>query len=238
MERLVAGAGELGLTLSPEQVERFRLYRRELIEWNERVNLTTIVDCAEVQTKHFLDSLSVLLCVRQSRGRVVDVGAGAGFPGVPLKIVYPGIALCLVESRRKKADFLNHLVCRLGLSGVDVVVGRAEELAHDKAYREMFDVVVSRAVARLDTLAELALPFCTVGGVFIAQKKGDIGGEVAEAETAIHTLGGRLREVRPVILDELGEERYLVAVEKRAGSPLHYPRRPGIPQRRPIGARS
>ena len=238
MERLIAGARELGLTLSPEQVEGFRLYRRELVEWNERANLTAIVDCAEVQTRHFLDSLSVLLSVGQVRGRVLDVGAGAGFPGVPLKMVYPGIALYLVESRRKKADFLRHLVRRLGLSGVDVVVGRAEELAHDSAYRQTFDVVVSRAVARLDTLAELALPFCAVGGVFVAQKKGDIGGEVAEAETAIDSLGGRLREVRPVVLDELGGERYLVAIEKRATTPLRYPRRPGIPQKRPLGARS
>lgn len=237
MERLIAGAAKLGLRLSPRQVEQFQLYYQELVEWNKRVNLTAIVDNEGVQVKHFLDSLSVTLALEEGGMvgggdfRLLDVGAGAGLPGLPLKILYPGLNLVLLDSTAKKTAFLRHLSARLGLEDVEVETGRAEELAHQSRYREQFDVVVSRAVAVLPSLVELTLPFCRVGGIFIAQKKGQIGQEIEEAARAIGILGGELREVRRVELEGL-EEHLLVVVAKRSPTPQRYPRRPGIPSRR------
>jgi 16S rRNA (guanine527-N7)-methyltransferase len=237
MERLVVGAKRLGFDLSKLQLDRFQLYYQELVQWNKRVNLTAIEDYEEVQLKHFLDSLTVALFLDDLPTPVLDVGTGAGFPGIPAKILLPNIRLSLLESTAKKAAFLNHLVDRLGLEGVEVLTGRAEELAHDASYRETFDVVLSRGVARLDTLAELALPFCMCGGSFVAQKKGKIDAEVDAASAVIGVLGGRLREVRWVTVEELDEERALVVIDKCASTPPVYPRRPGIPQKRPIRAR-
>ena len=235
METLIAGAERLGLNLTPQQVEAFQLYREELLRWNRRVNLTAIVGYREVQVRHFLDSLTVAPLVGDKASRLLDIGSGAGFPGLPLKIVHPGIELTLVDSVHKKADFLHHLVERLALDGVEVVAERVESLAHDSRYRQRFDTVVSRAVAALATLAELALPFCTVGGTFIAMKKGHIDSEVAAASAAIDILGGRLREIRGVDIEEFaGERRSLVVIEKLAPSPQRYPRRAGVPQKRPL----
>lgn len=235
MQRLIAGAKRLGLLLTPEQVESFQAYYEELIRWNRRVNLTAIVDYEEVQLKHFLDSLTIALALKDMPSLLLDVGTGAGMPGIPLKILFPNISLTLVDSVQKRTDFLNHVVARLGLGGVEVLTGRAEHLAHDEGYRERFDLVLSRGVAKLATLAELALPFCTPGGSFIAQKKGPIEGEIEAAAWAIDILGGQLREVRRVKLEELGEERALVVIDKLIATPQRYPRRPGIPQKRPLG---
>jgi len=237
MERLVVGAKRLGFDLSPGQLESFQVYYEELVQWNKRVNLTAITDYERVQTSHFLDSLTVALFLDDLPTPVLDVGTGAGFPGIPAKILLPRIRLSLVEATAKKAAFLNHLVDRLGLEGVEVVTARAEELAHDARYRETFDVVLSRGVARLDTLAELALPFCMCGGAFVAQKKGKVDAEVDAASAVIGILGGRLREVRRIAVEELDEERALVVIDKCTGTPQAYPRRAGIPQKRPIRAR-
>ena len=233
MDRLIAGAAGLGLLLAPGQVEQFETYYRELVRWNRRVNLTAIVDYEEVQLKHFLDSLTIAVAVDVSRLRVLDLGTGAGLPGVPLKIIFPSISLVLVDSVHKKTAFLNHLVAGLGLGDVEVVAARAEELARDDGYRERFDLVLSRGVARLATLVELALPFSRVGGSFIAQKKEGIEEEVEEARRAIDVLGGGLREVRGVELEGL-DQRALVIIDKISPTPALYPRRSGIPSRRPI----
>jgi len=235
MERLIGGAKRLGLSLAPEQVESFEVYYEELIRWNKRVNLTTIVDYEEVQLKHFLDSLTVALALKDMPSLLLDVGTGAGMPGLPLKILCPNISLTLVDSTLRKTDFLLHLVARLGLEGVEVLTTRAEDLAHDEAYRERFDLVLSRGVAKLATLAELALPFCTLGGSFIAQKKGVIDREVEAAARAIDILGGQLKEVKRFRLEEFGAERALVVIDKRTPTPQLYPRRAGIPQKRPLG---
>jgi len=238
MEKLEAGAQKLGLPLTPEQLEQFSIYYRELNDWNRRLNLTSITGCEEVQIKHFLDSLTVTLALTppfdESSFSLIDVGTGAGLPGIPLKIVLPGIKLVLLEATAKKADFLRHLQNRLGLADVEVVVGRAEDMAHQPQYRENFDMVLSRAVASLPALVELTLPFCTVGGSLIAQKKGDIEGEVRRADRAIRLLGGSLREVKRISLEELSDRRFLVVIDKVRPTPGKYPRRSGIPKKSPI----
>ena len=237
-ERLIYGAKQLGLSLASRQVQQFQLYYQEIVDWNKRINLTAITDYEEVQLKHFLDSLTLVPALEDEawiKGDflILDVGTGAGVPGVPLKIFLPKIRLFLLESMVKKITFLKHLVDRLDLEDVDILTGRAEDIAHQKNYREKFDLVVSRAVGKLSTIAELTLPFCRQGGLFIAPKKGQIEEEVSQARQAIDTLGGRLREVRKVDLEGL-EPRSLVIVEKIGSTPHHYPRRAGVPAKRPL----
>jgi len=237
MDKLIAGAKKLGLQLNPRQIEQFSIYYQELTDWNRRMNLTAITDYEEVQIKHFLDSLTVTLASPppvNKNLRIIDVGTGAGLPGAPLKIVRPEIELVLLDATAKKAKFLHHLKQKLGLDDIEIVVGRAEEVARQTQYREKFDIVVSRAVAGLPTLIELTLPFCAVGGCFIAQKKAGVDAEIDGAARAINSLGGRLREIKRINLEELGGERWLIVIDKIAPTPPQYPRRPGIPGKRPI----
>ena len=238
MERLNLGAQKLGLHLNSEQLEQFNTYYRELVDWNQRVNLTAITGYEEVQIKHFLDSLTVTLAWQPAKANVdlsiIDVGTGAGMPGIPLKIIFPNIKLVLLEAAAKKAAFLQHIAQKLGLDDVEILVGRAEEVAHLTQYRERFDLVLSRAVAPLPTLVELTLPFCTIDGSFIAQKKGAIDQEISRANKAISILGGSLREVKRVDLEEFADERYLVVIDKLSPTSPKYPRRPGIPAKRPL----
>ena len=238
MELLLLGASRLGIDLTGRQQEQFRLYYRELVVWNGRINLTAITDYNEVQTKHFLDSLSVVLAFSghfgQAVSSIIDVGAGAGFPGVPLKIAFPDLHVVLLEATLKKVRFLDHLKELLGLSGLDTVSGRAEEIAHQEEYRERFSLAVSRGVARLPSLVEVTLPFCRVGGLMVSHKKGDISGEVGLASRAISLMGGRLRCVQKVDLDGLKDDRLLVVVDKVASTPVEFPRRAGVPTKQPI----
>jgi 16S rRNA (guanine527-N7)-methyltransferase len=239
MEKLLAGSMKLGLQLNSRQLEQFYIYYQELMDWNKRMNLTAITDYEEVQIKHFLDSLTVTLACQQqitnTDFRLIDVGTGAGIPGIPLKILLPDIKLVLLDATAKKATFLRHIKHKLELDSVEIVVGRAEEVAHETQYREKFDMVLSRGVASLPTLVELTLPFCAIGGSFIAQKKGIVGLEVSRAAKAISLLGGNLREVKRVDLEEFTDERRLIIIDKISLTPQRYPRRPGIPKKRPIG---
>ena len=247
MRLLAESARLIGLQLNDEHLGAFETYYRELVAWNKRFNLTAITDYDQVQVKHFLDSLTCLLAVRSpqsavqvpavdlgSSTRVIDIGAGAGFPGLPLKIVYPDLRLTLLEATGKKVGFLEYVVSCLGLDGVEVIKGRAEEWGRHAAYRERYDLVLARAVARLPVLVEYALPFCRRGGLLVAHKGVDADAEAKMAEVAIATLGGDLRRIVHLELPHLAEVRSLVVIEKIAPTPEEYPRRPGIPSNRPI----
>ncbi len=235
MEKLELAARKIGLRFTQKQFDQFEAYYQEMALWNRRMNLTAITDYEEVQIKHFLDSLTVTLAIKHNPGlMVIDVGTGAGLPGVPIKILWPDIKLTLLDATAKKAEFLRHITARLALEGVDIVVGRAEDIAHMVEYREKYDVALSRAVATLPALVELCLPFCKTGGRFIAQKKGAIGEEASRAGRAISLLGGRILEVKRLELEELPDERYLIVIDKVSSTPEKYPRRAGMPSKRPI----
>jgi len=239
MERLIRGAQELGIALTRGHLSLFQTYYEELVEWNRRFNLTAITDYEAVQVRHFLDSISCLVALPQAclraGAQVVDVGTGAGFPGVPIKIICPGVSLTLVEATRKKVAFLEHLVARLQLRGVEVIHARAEELGRQVGHRERYDLALARAVAEMPTLAEYLLPLVRVGGTALAQKGEGGPAEVHTAEEAIRILGGHVRRLVPVDLHGLAETRYLVLVDKVAATPDRYPRRPGVPAKRPLG---
>jgi 16S rRNA (guanine527-N7)-methyltransferase len=239
MKKLIEGAGKLGIELDARQVKQFELYYQELIDWNKKINLTAITDYSSVQVKHFLDSLTITLALSQGEVErpdfnIIDIGTGAGFPGVPLKILFPHPRLVLIEPTTKKTAFLRHIIRKLELENLEVLNSRAEEAAHLPLYREQFALVLSRAVALLPTLVELTLPFCRIGGRFIAQKKGEIDQEINRSKKAIAALGGKLDQIKKIELDEFNDVRYLIVIDKIYATPSNYPRRPGLPRRRPI----
>jgi len=253
MELLRDGARSFGLCLTVEHVQTFQAYYRELNAWNLKFNLTTVTRYEDVQIKHFLDSLTCLLALpvpgtacdqpvpdviplssSETPLQCIDVGTGAGFPGLPVRILRPALQMTLIESSLKKVQFLQHLTATLGLTGVSMLCARAEEVGQDSLHRERYDVVLARAVADLSELAEYCLPLCRKGGTFLAQKGQDIEEELRKAETALRLLGGRLREVKTLRLPGLRETRSLVMIEKVQATPPKYPRRPGVPKKRPL----
>lgn len=225
----------LGIELQNSQLQAFAWYEKELLDWNERFNLTAIRDAESVRAKHFLDSLSCALVMNGKRsGRLVDIGTGAGFPGIPLKILFPQIQITLVESIGKKAEFCRHVVSCLKLENVVVLQNRAEEIGQNEAHRERYDWAVARAVANMNVLAEYLLPLLRLGGVMISQKGSAGPAEVHNAVNAFQILGGHLRLMREVELPGIAEERYLISVEKIAATPPQYPRRTGLPSKKPL----
>ena len=226
-----------GVTLSPDQAAAFDTFARELIAWNTHTNLTAITDQDGIYTRHFLDSLSVSKAFTPQAGmRLIDVGTGAGFPGLPLKIAYPDLQVTLLEATGKKIAFLDHVIQALNLTGAQTLNARAEDAGQLPNERAVYDIVTARAVARLPILREYLLPLAKVGGLCIAMKGKTAQDESADSASALKTLGGKLREIIPVHLPEVAETHYLVVVEKVGATPREYPRKPGIPTRKPLGS--
>ena len=241
MKLLNTGASQLDLSLSELQLDQFETYFQELADWNKRANLTAIVEYEAVQVKHFLDSLTVCLTARdilagsaQASTRVMDVGSGAGLPGLALKLAFPEIELTLVESVAKKTAFLTHTLEKLGLDGVSVHTGRAESLAREPDLRDSFDLVVVRALAKLPLLLELCLPFCKSGARLVALKHGGDWSEQESATNALKELGGQIERVSTVLVEGLTDDRIVISVEKTKSTPANYPRAVGIPGKRPL----
>ena len=236
MKEFIENAWNLfGIRISDSQRITFEIYEQQLIEWNTRVNLTAIDDPKQIRIKHFLDSISCTLAMRNTpTDRVIDVGTGAGFPGIPLKIICPTIHLILIESVGKKAAFCEHICQKIELAHIDILPERAESVASRPEFREMADWALGRAVAALPVLAEYLLPLVRVGGFALAMK-GESGiAEAQAAEKAIHILGGQIHQLIPVTLPGVEEQRYLIVIEKIAPAPERYPRRAGIPAKRPL----
>lgn len=233
LDKFEKGLTDLGILLNETQIKQFLDYYELLVETNKVMNLTAITEFDEVIEKHFLDSLSLCRIYDLNREiRVLDLGTGAGFPGVPLKIAFPQIRLVLADSLNKRIKFLENVVGELSLQNVSCVHGRAEEMGRNKEYREQFDLCVSRAVANLSSLSEYCIPFVKEGGAFISYKSGEIEEEANAAKKAISVLGGELREIYKFDLYE--QKRSFVIIDKKKKTPKAYPRKAGTPTKEPL----
>ena len=226
---------EMGVSLIPEMVQQFMTYKDVLLEWNDRINLTTITQEREIMLKHFADCLTLLPYLDLGKGtKVIDVGTGAGFPGIPLKIVCPEISLTLLDSLQKRISFLEEVIDTISLSGVECVHSRAEDGGQNPRYREQFDYCVSRAVANLAVLSEYCLPFVKVGGKLVALKGPELGDELSTAESALEKLGAKVVQVVDVAIPYTDLSHKLVVIEKISSTPSIYPRRASKIQKKPL----
>ncbi|MFV8826186.1 16S rRNA (guanine(527)-N(7))-methyltransferase RsmG [Alkalihalobacterium sp. APHAB7] len=226
---------EKGISLSPAQLEQFDQYFHTLVEWNEKMNLTAITEENEVYLKHFFDSISAAFYFDFSKPfKIIDVGAGAGFPSIPLKICFPHLHVSIVDSLNKRIGFLNHLADTLNLDNVSFFHDRAELFGKNKEHREKYDIVMARAVARMPVLSELCLPLVKVNGTFIAMKGAGASDELQEGKKAISLLGGKLVKDERFILPIEESERHIIIVEKIKTTPNKYPRKPGTPNKQPL----
>lgn len=234
-EILINGLKELGIDASEEALKKLISFKDIMLEWNEKINLTAITEEREVYIKHFIDSATCLAtgCIKENMS-AIDVGTGAGFPGVPLKILMDSLDMTLLDSLNKRISYLKEVSAKLGLKNVNTVHARAEEAGADKAYRERYDIVLSRAVAAMSVLCEYCMPFAKVGGVFLCQKGPDIKEELEEARSAIRTLGGRVREIKEFKLPYSDIKHNIIIIEKVEPTPTKYPRKPGKPAANPI----
>lgn len=234
---LAEGIGDLGLRLTKQQLERFERYMELIIEWSERVSLTAVRDEEGIQRRHFIESAALIAALREhgftlQEHSLIDVGSGAGVPGIPLKILEPSLQLTLVEAKQRKAEFLMAVLPELGLSEVSVITRRAEEVAHDPRHREQYDFAVAKALAPIRTLAELTLPFVRMGGLVLAPKGKEAEAEVKDARVALEMLKGAIRAVEDLRRSEPPQK--LVIIDKELPTPQRFPRRPGIPAKRPL----
>ncbi|PFP14761.1 16S rRNA (guanine(527)-N(7))-methyltransferase RsmG [Bacillus sp. AFS073361] len=235
IEQFAANLQEKGITLTSVQLDQFEKYFETLVEWNEKMNLTAITDKAEVYLKHFYDSITASFYYNFTKPfHLCDVGAGAGFPSIPLKIVYPHIEVTIVDSLNKRISFLNHLAKELNLENVHFIHDRAETFGVNPEFRETFDVVTARAVARMSVLSEFCLPLVKVGGHFIAMKAAHAKDELGMGQKAITTLGGKLEEMFTFTLPMEESERNILIIKKEKQTPKKYPRKPGTPGKTPI----
>ena len=225
----------LGITLTEKQIEQFLIYYEMLVEWNEFMNLTAITEYDEVMKKHFIDSISLIKAYDVTKSAsVIDVGTGAGFPGLALKIAYPNLQVTLLDSLNKRIQFLNEVITKLGLEGVETIHGRAEDFAKPGKLREKYDLCVSRAVANLSTLSEYCLPFVKVGGHFISYKSEKITEEMSAAGNAIKLLGGKVVNQVEFQLPDSDIYRNLFVIEKIKETPKKFPRKAGLPSKEPL----
>lgn len=232
---LKKGLDELNIKLNDRQIGQFMEYYELLVEWNSFMNLTAITEFEEVMIKHFLDSLAIVEAADiQNVSTVIDIGTGAGFPGIPLKIAFPHLEVTLLDSLNKRINFLNEVITRLDLKGIHTIHGRAEDYAKQKEYREAYDLCVSRAVANLSSLSEYCLPYVKTGGSFIPYKSGSVDEEVRQAEKAIHVMGGKLKKTLHFQLPDTDMERSFVIIDKKKSTPKQYPRKAGLPTKEPI----
>lgn len=236
MEQLKRKSEQLEVELTEHQLEQFKTYYEMLIEKNKVMNLTAITEKDEVIDKHFIDSISLNKAVDTTKPlKILDLGTGAGFPGIPLKIAYPNLKITLLDSLNKRIKFLQEVIEELGLQEIEGIHGRAEDFAKQQGYREQYDLCVSRAVANLATLSEYCLPYVKEGGCFISYKSGAVEEEVNQSKEAITELGGRIKEVIAFTLPKTDIERTFVVIEKVKKTPKKYPRKAGLPSKEPLG---
>jgi len=232
---LVSAASELGLDLNEKMIMDFSIYKEMLKEWNEKINITTITDDYEIDIKHFIDSLTVVLSGKFNGTKsIIDIGTGGGFPGIPLKIYNNNLSITLLDSLNKRITFLAEVINELKMKNIIPIHGRAEELGIKKEYREQYDVCVSRAVASLDTLSEYCIPFVKVGGYFISMKGPQVEEELALSTNAIETLGGKIEQVKYITLPGTDITHSLIVIKKLTSTPKKYPRGGGKPKKTPI----
>jgi len=225
----------IGLSFDEDKYNKFIQYKDMIQEWNQKVNLTAITEDSEIIKKHFIDSIKIFKFQGlKDADRIIDIGTGGGFPGIPMKIMFPDMEVVLLDSLNKRINFLNEVINKLGLKKITAIHGRAEDFAREAAYREGFDAVVSRAVANLTTLSELCIPYVKVGGNFIAMKGPAIDEELKEAQKAISTLGGKVNEIIEVEIEESDLNHNLVIINKNNSTPKAYPRKPGMASKKPL----